>query len=392
MCLSLSRRDGNEQRDFKLEALEKEEDMQIDFHYYCVAVLARAAGFNSEDALVIAYASQYVDDSTESELIRLQINGGDLKFDPVRTAYAGLEAIHSLSWSAQKRVWIPFHFIPPKPFKQTETFPFVTESDSEFGRLLLKQAANEPLKNHRRRLCRIGVTLHTYADSWSHQGFSGRQSRAENDVEGIYEYDRANSRWKHLGIENILFDVLPQIGHAEAGFFPDLAFQKWKCTVGSAKKEAGRDNVELFLSASKTIYDQLRAMEKTGPTDPIPWDELEPKIRKLLAVAGERPRYIDRFSLPAYRAFRALDVQKRCERWKKEFRNLFGPNPESFSYDREAWRKEALDGDTNWDDYTLSEWAEMLPRKSKPGFWDSLWVNFHRAALRQRHFVLENLP
>ena len=32
--------------------------MQIDFHYYCVAVIARAAGFNSEDALIIAYASQ----------------------------------------------------------------------------------------------------------------------------------------------------------------------------------------------------------------------------------------------------------------------------------------------------------------------------------------------
>ena len=40
--------------------------MDFDFHYYAVAVLARAAGFTSADALTIAYASQYVDHATES--------------------------------------------------------------------------------------------------------------------------------------------------------------------------------------------------------------------------------------------------------------------------------------------------------------------------------------
>jgi hypothetical protein len=51
-----------------------------------------------------------------------------------------------------------------------------------------------------------------------------------------------------------------------------------------------------------------------------------------------------------------------------------------------------MEGDTGWDEYTETEWNQMLPRKVKHGFWDSLWVHFHRAALRQRHFVLENLP
>ena len=45
--------------------------MQTDFHFYCVAVLARAAGFSPDDALVLAYASQYVDDATEGEGQRL---------------------------------------------------------------------------------------------------------------------------------------------------------------------------------------------------------------------------------------------------------------------------------------------------------------------------------
>ena len=93
--------------------------MQKDFHYYGIAVLARAAGFKSEDALTIAYASQYVDDSTESELFNLDVTKEELKFDPVRSSYFGLEALLSITWSAQKRVWIPFHFLSPKPFTRT---------------------------------------------------------------------------------------------------------------------------------------------------------------------------------------------------------------------------------------------------------------------------------
>jgi len=65
--------------------------MQRDLHYYGIGALARAAGFNRDDALTIAYASQYTDDSTESDLIQLELDEGHLKFDPVRTSYAGLE-------------------------------------------------------------------------------------------------------------------------------------------------------------------------------------------------------------------------------------------------------------------------------------------------------------
>ncbi len=62
--------------------------MEVDFHYYCLAVLARTVGFTKKEALTIAYASQYVDDSTESEPIMV----GDILFDSVRTAHYGLDA------------------------------------------------------------------------------------------------------------------------------------------------------------------------------------------------------------------------------------------------------------------------------------------------------------
>jgi hypothetical protein len=367
--------------------------MQRDFHYYCIAVLTRAAGFNCNDAIVIAYASQYTDDSTESELIRIQTDEGRLRFDPVRTSYTGLETIHSLAWSAQKRVWIPFHFIPPKPFRpeQNQSFSFVTEKDSTFALLLLSEAAKEPMTNYKRRLCRIGIALHTYADSWSHQCFSGRESREENDVETISLYDRSQKRWNKLGIENLIFDALPFIGHAEAGYFPDLAFQEWKCFVGDGS-EVKRNNIDLFVEAAQAIYNQLLGMEKANPASVIPWDKIEPRVQSLLASKDRKPRGGERYTMPAYRAYKALMVEKRCELWKKEFAYLFEPEPERFHYDKEAWRRDAVEGETDWDGYSQAEWEQMLPRMVKPGFWDSLWVNFHRAALRQRHFVLENMP
>jgi hypothetical protein len=367
--------------------------MQRDLHYYGIGALARAAGFNRNDALTIAYASQYTDDSTESDLIQLELDESHLKFDPVRTSYAGLETIHSLTWSAQKRVWIPFHFLPPRPFDpdDSQSFSFLTEPNSPFGQLLLAQAAKEPLENHNRRLCRIGVALHTFADSWSHQDFSGRESRGENDVESISLRNRTTNRWRKLVIENLIFDALPFIGHGEAGFFPDLAFQEWKCVVGNGR-QVERDNIETFADAAKAIYDQLCPMDKTDPSPPVPWDEIEPKIRMLLAGKDRDPKGVERITLPAYRAYQASMVEKRCKRWRDEFGYLFEPEPEKYQYDKEAWRQKALEGDTNWDEFSEAEWSQMLPRKVRHGFWDSLWVNFHRAALRQRHFVLEHLP
>jgi hypothetical protein len=365
--------------------------MQRDFHYYCIGVLARAAGFNRDDALTIAYASQYTDDSTESDLIQLEIDQGYLKFDPVRTSYDGLETIHSLAWSAQKRVWIPFHFLPPRPFRPEESqdFSFITEPNSAFGQFLLGEAAKEPLDNQNRRLCRIGVALHTFADSWAHQDFSGRESREENDVESISLYNRSTKRWRKLGIENLIFDALPFIGHGEAGYFPDLAFQKWKCVVGEGRK-VQRDNIDTFAEAAHRIYTQLLPLDKADADTPIPWNEIEPKIRMLLASKDRDPRGVERYTLPAYRAYQARMVENRCKRWRQEFGYLFEPG--TFHYDKQAWRRDAMEGDTNWDGYSEAEWRGMLPRKVKPDFWNSLWVNFHRAALRQRHLVLENLP
>ncbi|HDQ73194.1 MAG TPA: hypothetical protein ENN19_14045 [Chloroflexi bacterium] len=379
--------------------------MQMDFHYYCIAVLARAAGFNKEDALVIAYASQYTDDATESELIHLDTDDGNLRFDPVRTAYEGLDLLGALNWSAQKRVYIPFHFLPPRHFapENSDTFSFVTRpavgalsgDQRSLGEMLLEQAASEALCNNRRRLCRIGIALHTIADTWAHQQFSGRWNRTENDVEEIYVYDREAGEYRHLVPENVILDALPQIGHAEAGYFPDLAYQHWKCDLKQSPAFVERDNVKVFLEAAQAIYDLLCPLEKMAPDEPIPWTDIAPSLWALFSAGpAKEASVIDRMTIQTYRHYHMQDIAARCGRWQAEFDHLFRPYPvgDRYAYERHRWRDKALEGDTRWDDWSQREWDRMSPLGLEANFWDSLWVHFHRAALRQRHFVLERLP
>lgn len=334
--------------------------MQKDFHYYAIYVLARCAGFNRNDARVIAYSSQYADDSTESE----PINVGDFVFDTVRTAHFGLT---SYTWGVQKKVYIPFHFLPPIPLRHTQRkFSYVTKPNSLFAKRLLDEACQDEsdLKLHR-----IGVALHTFADTWAHQKFSGRHDE-ENDVEAIHFWQ--NKRWEYPFIQDISFDLLPEIGHVQAGYYPDLPFQKWKYE-DHKKRVVVRDNRKEFLESAKEIFDRLVVIPKAKGNPPVDWEAIKNRVEKLLSL-GNR------------------DHEKRCRNWKREFKEFFiSPKDD---YEKTAWRKEALKAK----DISYYDWDALGPDRLKSlrfspkrDFFDSNWVRFHRAAFLQRFFVLSNL-
>jgi len=62
--------------------------MQIDFHHAVTYVLARLAGFNYEQANIIAYSSQYVDDSNCDVFVKF--NNGAL-YKPICSAHKILD-------------------------------------------------------------------------------------------------------------------------------------------------------------------------------------------------------------------------------------------------------------------------------------------------------------
>ena len=349
--------------------------MVKDFHYCAVAILARAAGYPKDDANTIAYASQYTDDSTESAPIKV----GELFFDPVRTAYKGIE---SLSWGVQKKVFIPFHFLPNQPLRDPSD-TFRTVPNSPFARDILKRAFGMDYSVE--RLCAIGIALHTFADTWAHQKFSGRKDE-ENNVEKIYEFE--DGKWKHPFLEGIIADLAPKIGHAQALSHPDEPYLHWRYKGRKMRGEGWtifpRENYVIFLQAAETIYSHLvkdaqkfLAKQKPGFTAAIDWKKIETLLKKCFMFTG--------------------DLDRRMPKWYKEYQKLF--RDALSDYSRYTWRGEALlpraqqakaSTLTNWDKYDEGDF-KRLDFPYQPGFYESKWVLFHRAALKQRHFVLERL-
>ena len=172
--------------------------MQQDVHYCLIKILAQKSGFSPDDAQIIAYACQYVDDAVEYKPIEIKNIptsfefkdrlAGDV-FDPICTAHKGIQYILGLKEDIQRKVYIPFHFLPDEKYGGDGYYDYCCVPDGGMARLLVERA----LKNYKHcqgddkeakigALIQLGIALHTYADTWSHQGFSGRHSARDNDI------------------------------------------------------------------------------------------------------------------------------------------------------------------------------------------------------------------
>src|ERR1700744_3699198 len=143
--------------------------MNIDFHYGVVYVAARVGGMTPADACTVAHACQYVDDATTHGILRFK--GGET-FERFATAHKLFD--YSNTENDQNRlVWTPFHFLPAAEGDTLEEMA-VCRPDSEVAREVVRRAIRQ--RNTETGLHRLGVTLHTYVDTWAHQGFAGIES------------------------------------------------------------------------------------------------------------------------------------------------------------------------------------------------------------------------
>lgn len=323
--------------------------MQRDFHYCATYALAVEAGYAESDAAVIAYASQYVDDATEGEPVALP--GGQI-FDVVRTAHTGLRAF---DWDVQKKIYMPFHFLPNVVRRENlRRFTYVTRpakrKADDLAWRLYEQAAGE--HDARFRLVRLGVALHTIADTFAHSGFSGRQG-PENDVEAI-ETREADGGWVRHVWQSATDVFRPRIGHAEALGYPDEPWRVWRYRTGEGRV-AVRDNVNAFRAAAALLLARLRASRGDTAERAFACPDT---VSKLLRTKGSE--------------------EERCRAWQAQF-------PSLPAYDPSAWRHDALSGDLRWDRAPRVRQARMLANvAAKPRFEASWWALFHRAAFLQR--------
>jgi len=206
-----------------------------DAHYYSILAFCRACGFTKESSHIIAFASQYVDDA-KINLMYVVNPTEDIALETVdhRPALFNMATCHSyfkiktFNYEAMVNNTCAFHFVPGcKGENFTKRLRCMEESP------VIMDILHDVLAEE--NLFKLGIVLHAYADTFSHQGFSGMLSKV-NDIKNykakseVGIIDRTLHKIKEFTKDKYdgLFDFfLPAYGHGQALDFPDLPYLIW---------------------------------------------------------------------------------------------------------------------------------------------------------------------
>ena len=270
--------------------------MDIAFHYFAVKTLARLAGFAETDAQIIAENSQMVDDFDftrywncsnvpryikNSEDYDLCVWGG--YFNPAQTGFLcdGLlgytDYVNLVRYRFQKFTCAPFHFIPPDRSmigKEEYRVRPAKLGDGSIISQLLEQAmkefrAAEGTKLRHRKLMKLGVLLHIFADTVAHHMFSGFNAYVNMTklVQVTNNITKGDETKKYKSNTQKLLNHLtrwvpwftPAIGHMMLEHVPDLTHLTFKMEYrdNNQVRTYERNNTEEFLDVSRQILDFL---------------------------------------------------------------------------------------------------------------------------------------
>jgi hypothetical protein len=251
--------------------------MNRDAHYYAILAFAVECGFKKESAKTLAYASQFVDDA---KINQLTISGPTygIELDCKKTnSLINMATCHSHSHlktfhhAAMINNTCAFHFVPGC---KGNNFAWKMTCKPE-GKIL-QEIKNAALEDD--DLIKFGIVLHAWADSFSHEGFSGLLSQP-NDIEKLTSYSKVYLckgiflsnfilwvKRKFFGgeFDNVFDRLVPPYGHAQALHYPDEPYIKWsseyddKNIYYTGHKAPERNNVDIYKKAFKSITSLLK--------------------------------------------------------------------------------------------------------------------------------------
>jgi len=250
--------------------------MQIDFHHGTTYVVARLAGFNHNEASIIAHSAQYVDDSTNAGAIRF--NNG-IHFHRISSAHKSFD-YRNFRQLANYQVWLPFHFLPGngglppgqsppgRPIDKLICYPNSYVAQDMVRHCIL--CRRDPF-----HLYRLGIVMHVYADTWAHQGFVGinhrinqakliLDSQGKPDCESTQRVRRYFNKSLLQRLASLFVSEALPLGHGAVLSNPDKPFLKWGYINGLGQR-IERDNPKDFLEAAEHM---CRWMQRYRAGDP----------------------------------------------------------------------------------------------------------------------------
>jgi len=355
--------------------------MQIDLHHTGTYVLCRIAGMKSCYAEIVAYAAQQVDDAIYGHALKL-VSGG--AFHQVQTAHSAASG-QNLDVNNALEVWMPFHFLPNEINIRNEKSQ-ITETNSRVLKLLLKNVndvSKAPIA-----LYRLGIALHSFEDTYSHQDFIGYYDKY-NNVKLV-----SGEEYKSASIDYMVNRVLMtfgshteilNVGHGEVLSNPDIPYVNWSYSRNN-KLIKVNNLEERYIPALKDVYSFLKAYVGNN-------SYLQSGIK-----AKQFEFYKDKFyELLEYEG----DAENRHNNWLEHIkRNYFefedfSTTDNDLNYEPREWFKEAVDVQKiPWWDF-LARSQEKISNyhtfNAKEGFENSHWVKFMHAAAEHRFVILHKI-
>ena len=362
--------------------------MQLDMHYYGTYSMARAAGLSQDAAIIIATCAQFVDDNVAKEALEFEDGS---RIDSEATAHHPM-MLANLDPQDQRRVWVPFHFIPGN-IGESYRDKMKCRKDSKPAREMIEHHLGFAGREFSCEL--IGIGAHVYADTFSHYGFSGISSRGnfvdnssidikeENLDPKIKKYasDKAEEFFKNNSENGFSIDNIKGIfaetasgalGHGAVATFPDRPYLKWSFKYDEEDAEAEnhrlskRNNPETFLEGCQALHrvfgefsrDKANGQYNSG--DGRPFSDIRDSVINILATQANE--------------------EGRINAWKDAAKSgkIFGAESgeQIPDYDGESWNEE-------WKAFNNQE---NYFNAIKSPVWQ-----FYRAAAIHRTYVLRDL-
>ena len=357
--------------------------MRIDAHYYAVLAFARAIGFNKDSAYQIAYASQFVDDAKINLMYLKEDPGADVKHEVFdgQHLFLNMATCHSytrvktFNYDAMINNTCAFHFVPGC---EGSKFPekLRCKEDSEITRNIINKALEQPDP------IKMGIVLHAYADTFSHQDFSGLLSKI-NDIQDCKPISDLPLDWRDIaykigkflvrsGMDKILDKGLPAYGHGQAAWFPDLPYLTWAYTYDPSTKfsviHEGKTKIEnplRFERAFKKIEIHLETFLEKHPQfrdSGIDFQEFDVLFDTLTEKKHTRNRIKSWKNLMVkYRLFEETELSEKAGA--------------AYDYDENRWLEEAF---ANFDDEKFHQ-RTVKDVELAPDFPNSNWYKYYLA-------------
>jgi hypothetical protein len=247
--------------------------LQRDAHYYAILAFCRACGFRKDSAQIIAHSSQFVDDAkinlmfinNPSDLIEYDIIKNKPTFFNMATCHSYFR-IDTFNYEAMVNNTVAFHFVPGCQGKN-----FTKKLRCKEEAPIIQDLLNDVFLQD--NLITLGLVLHAFADSYTHQGFSGMLSKV-NDINNCVAENKVNIGWyykilnflgrlSHSKYDKLFDRLMPAYGHGQTLEFSDIPYLVWSYEYDESDefncsyRKVVINNQERFIRAFNRIRQHL---------------------------------------------------------------------------------------------------------------------------------------